>query len=57
MNAIGLPEITVVLFLVVVWAVPLLAGIWALRTLHRIRLSQDAVRATLESIERHLQRA
>jgi len=57
MNAIGLPEITVVLFLVVVWGGPLAAGIWALRTLHRIRLSQDAIRATLESIERHLQRA
>jgi len=57
MNAIGLPEITVVLFLVVAWLVPLAAGIWALLTLHRIRISQDAIRATLESIERHLQRA
>ena len=57
MNAIGLPEITVVLFLVVAWLVPLAAGIWALLTLYRIRISQDAIRATLESIERHLQRA
>ena len=57
MGGIGLPEITVVLFLAVVWLVPLAASIWALRALHRIRISQDAVRATLESIERLLQRA
>ena len=56
MDRIGMPEILVVLVLVVGWAVPLAAGIWALLTLHRIRVAQDAVRASLESIERHLQR-
>ena len=56
-GVIGMPEIVVVLFIAVIWLVPLAAGIWALRTLHRIRISQDAVRATLESIERLLQRA
>ena len=56
-GVIGLPEIVVILFIFVAWVVPLAAGIWALLTLHRIRISQDAIRATLESIERHLQRA
>ena len=57
MDRIGLPEIAVILFVIVGWLVPFAAGIWALLTLHRIRISQDAVRATLESIERLLQRA
>jgi len=56
-GVIGLPEIVVILFIFVAWVVPLAAGIWALLTLYRIRISQDAIRATLESIERHLQRA
>ena len=55
-GVIGVPEIMVVLVLVVGWLVPLAAGVWALLTLRRIRIGQDAVRATLESIERLLQR-
>jgi hypothetical protein len=35
--------------------VPLAAGIWAVVTLHRMRVGQDAIRARLESIERLLQ--
>jgi hypothetical protein len=55
-GVIGMPEVVVILVLAVLWLVPLAAGIWALFTLHRIRISQDAVRATLESIEKLLQR-
>jgi hypothetical protein len=55
-GVLGVPEILVILIIAVTWLVPLAAGIWALLTLHRIRISQDAVRATLESIERQLQR-
>ena len=56
MNAIGMPEMVVILAIAMGWLVPLAAAIWALLTLHRIRLGQDAVRASLESIERLLQR-
>lgn len=52
----GLPELMVVLVMFVVYAVPLVAGIWALVTLKRIRVASEAVQARLESIERLLQR-
>ena len=57
MGSMGIPELLVILVLSVFWLVPLVAGIWALVTLHRVRVGQDAVRSKLESIERLLQRA
>jgi hypothetical protein len=57
MGRFGFPGLIVALLLIVSWLVPLAAGIWAVFTLHRIRTTQDAVRATLESIEKLLQRA
>lgn len=56
-GVIGLPEILVILMISVTWLVPLAAGIWAIVTLHKVRIGQDAVRAKLESIEKLLQRA
>ena len=53
----GVPELLIILLISAVWIVPIAAGIWALVTLHRVRVGQDAVRAKLESIERLLQRA
>ena len=52
----GLPELLIVLMVFVTSIVPLAIGIWALVTLHRVRVGQDAIRARLESIERLLQR-
>ena len=52
----GVPELIIVLVMVAVYAVPLLAGIWALVTLKRIQTGQEAVTARLQSIERLLQR-
>jgi hypothetical protein len=52
----GVPELMIVLVLVAVYAVPLVAAIWALVTLKRIQTGQEAVQARLESIERILQR-
>lgn len=48
----GVPELIVVL----VAGIPILAVIWGLVTLKRIRAGQEAVQARLESIERLLQR-
>ena len=52
----GVPELLIVLVIGVVYGIPLLAGIWALVTLKRIRDGQEAVKARLENIERLLQR-
>ena len=51
----GVPELLVILMIFAGWLVPIAAGIWALVTLHRVRVGQDAVRAKLELIERLLQ--
>ena len=53
---VGIPEV-MILAMVLVWGiVPLAAGVWALVTLHRLRLTQDAIRATLERIEQAVSR-
>ncbi len=57
MNSVGVPELLIVLMLSAFWLIPLAAGIWALVTLNRLRVGQDAVRSKLESIERLLQRS
>jgi hypothetical protein len=38
------------------WLVPIVAGIWALFTLQRIRVGQDELRRTIQAIERRLPR-
>lgn len=55
MGPIGLPELFVVLFALIMWVIPLVAGIWALITLHRIRTEQHSVQTKLDAIERLLQ--
>lgn len=52
----GVPELMIVGMIGTLWIVPLVAGIWALMTLHRLRQTQDAIRATLERIEQSLPR-
>jgi hypothetical protein len=54
---IGVAELWVVLTIAAIHLVPIAAAVWALVTLHRIRAGQDAIRRTLESIEKLLQRA
>ena len=56
MSALGMPEIFVILMIVLTSVVPLVLAVWVIFTLQRIRVGQDAVRASLESIERLLQR-
>ena len=53
---IGIPELTIVLFLFLFSAIPLVAGIWALFTLHKVRVDQQAMRRTVDNIEQLLQR-
>jgi hypothetical protein len=57
MNAVGMPEVIVLLPFLVISLVPVAAGIWALVTLHRIRTGQQMLQAKVESIERLLQRS
>lgn len=56
MNAVGVPELLIVLMLGVVWVLPVAAAIWALVMLYRVRTEQQAVRVKLDAIEQLLRR-
>lgn len=54
--SIGLPEITVVFLMSALWLIPVAAAVWALVTLNRLRITQEAMRHSLDTIARSLQR-
>ncbi len=54
-GGIGIPELVIVLFMGMFWLVPVVAVIWAVVTLQRLRTDQQAIATRLESIERLLQ--
>ncbi len=56
MGPIGIPEVLVLFVVAAFWAIPIAAGIWALITLHRLRVGQDELRHRLSMIERGLPR-
>lgn len=56
MTTIGVPELTILIMLGVLWVIPVLAAIWALVTLYRIRAEQHTVQVKLDAIERLLSR-
>jgi hypothetical protein len=51
-----MPELLILLMVSSFGIVPLAIGIWALVTLHRVRTTQDAMRATLDRLEQTLAR-
>ena len=51
---IGLPEILILLMMSVFWVIPLVAAVWALVTLYRVRRDQEAMLTKLNAIERRL---
>jgi len=53
---LGMPELIVVLFISIVWVVPVIAAVWALLTLQRLRATQEAMLTKLDAIERAVQR-
>jgi hypothetical protein len=62
LGRLGVPELMIVLVMSVFWLLPVVAAVWALLTLHRIRGALDGIRAgqqamqmKVESIERRLQ--
>jgi hypothetical protein len=54
---IGLPEILVILMFSGIGLLPIVVAVWAIVALHRVRVSQQAMQAKLDNIERLLQRA
>jgi hypothetical protein len=57
MLGLGVPELIIILVLGLVYLIPIVAAIWALVTLQRIRSGQEVIRLRLEMLERTLQRS
>jgi hypothetical protein len=53
-HMLGLPELFVLLMIAATGILPLAIAVWALVTLHRVRASQEAMRATLDRLEQRL---
>lgn len=53
MPRFGMPELIIVM-IALIWVVSIAAAVWALLTLRQLRVSNDAMRATLERIEQQL---
>ena len=51
---LGVPELAVISMVALWGIVPLAAAVWALVTLYRVRTDLNAVRATLDRVERTL---
>ena len=54
MSTLGIPELMIAAFIALWGLVPLAAAVWAIVTLYRLRTNLDAIRATLERVERTL---
>lgn len=53
---IGVPEIIVLLIMSAFWVIPLVAAVWAIVTLYRVRRDQETLLAKLDVIEKRLPR-
>jgi hypothetical protein len=56
MMGLGGPELLLLLIIAPMWLIPVVAGVWALITLQRLRTGQDAVQKKLDAIQSMLQR-
>lgn len=52
MPSLRMPELMIIGMISLGGIVPLVAGVWALVTLYNVRKTQDAMRATLDRVER-----
>ena len=51
----GMPELMMIVAFGLFGVLPWVAGIWALLTLQKMRIAQEAMRASLDRIEQRLQ--
>ena len=54
-GSLGIPEVIVIMIIGLFWGGPIIAAVWAIITLHRIREDQQAMGVQLETIQRLLQ--
>lgn len=56
MPRVGMPELAIIFMVSALWIVPLIAGVWAIFTLYKLRKGQEAMLATLQDIARSVSR-
>jgi hypothetical protein len=54
MGSIGIPELVVILSMVALYAIPIVAAVWLLRTIARMSRVQEDMLNSLKAIERTL---
>lgn len=47
---VGVPELAIIFMISALWIVPLVAGVWAIFTLYKLRKGQEAMMAKLDAI-------
>jgi hypothetical protein len=55
MGPLGFPELVTIFLIFALWLLPVIAGIWALFTLQRLRTGQQAMAVKIDHIERMVQ--
>lgn len=53
-GSIGVPELVIAVVVLITWLVPLVAAVWVVVTLHRLKRGQEDLRAKLDTIERQV---
>ena len=53
-GSVGIPELLIILVVSGFWLIPVAVAVWVVLTLNRLRNDQQAIRASLESIQRTL---
>ena len=53
---IGVSEFLILLVIMVSWVVPLVAAVWAIVTLYRVRRDQETMLMKLDAMEKRLPR-
>jgi hypothetical protein len=56
MNGLGVPELIVIVFTLVLGLVPFVVMVWAVLTLREVQQSQESIARRLEAIEQLLRR-
>ena len=53
-GSVGIPELLIILVISGFWLIPVAVAVWVVLTLNRLRNDQQAIRASVESIQRTL---
>ncbi len=56
MPRVGVPELAIIFMISALWIVPLIAGVWAIFTLYKLRKGQQEMLVKLDALDRAMRR-